>query len=137
MKHLRSIITIALIATLGWGIAQANWADPTIEPLGDGREIPVHSGSDQIKEGALAVQDVFFVAQNAQFDQTVFAQGIIRGGGPQASGPVLFGDQVYRVGIEANGTMYTRGIISSPSLINQGDQRQVCADQYGYLSLCQ
>lgn len=140
MKYSRHIAIVAIIAFLGVTVAAASWSDPAIVPVGGNRDTPVNSSIfDQIKNQGLGVQ-TFFVANNAQFDQAVFASGMIRGGTP-ATNPMLpstvsFGDTTHQVGIDANGTFYVTETITSPTLGNIG-QRQVCADQYGFLSLCQ
>ena len=143
MKKYQLIITIAVVVILGAAVATAQWSDPQTLSVSNPEEkhIPVNSSNVlQIKQNAgLVVGDPFLVTENAQFDQAVLVAGTIRGGNnPRNPDNVYFGGPVNEVGIEANGTFYVRDEITSPSLATGNNTvKQVCADQYGFLSLCQ
>ncbi len=143
MKKYQLIITIAVIVIIGTAVATAEWIDPQTLSVGNPEEkyIPVNSSSVlQVKQNAgLVVGDPFLVTENAQFDQAVLVAGTIRGGNnPRNPDNVYFGGPVNEVGIEANGTFYVRDEITTPSLATPiNTLKQVCADQYGFLSLCQ
>jgi hypothetical protein len=139
-QYLHHIGKGLVIALVGATVVGAAWSEPSTSPSAGNRDIPVNSSSfHQIKPQGLGVQ-TFFAAGNAQFDQAVFASGMIRGGTP-AMNPmqpttVYFGDTTNKVGIDANGTLYVTDTITTPVLSNIG-QQQVCADQYGTLVICQ
>ncbi len=149
MKKYQVIITICAIAILGFTAVRAEWSDPQSGEGSDTVYIPVNSSSAlQIKTEGLAVGGTFLVTDNAQFDQGVFIPetATIFGGDPlyvtqgtpnnPSPRTIYFGGPNNEVGIEANGTFYVRNEITTPTLSNT-TLKQVCADQYGYLSLCQ
>lgn len=149
MKKYQLIITIGVVVIVGFTAVRAAWFDPQTVPgqissADQGVYIPVNSGnSHQIKTQGIGIGGGFIAVDDAQFDQGVFVPGVIRGGDPIYSNPgpstVSFGGPNNEVGIEANGTFYVRDEIATPSLAtgNNTVVKQVCADQYGFLSLCQ
>jgi hypothetical protein len=133
------IITALTLVILGVSVTRAAWSEPSFPPVTVNRAAPVNSGRiHQIKDQGLGVQ-TFFVATNAQFDQAVFASGMIRGGSP-ATNPmtpstVSFGDAIYTTNIEATGEISVKDTIQAVPLTNPA-VRQLCADEQGYIRSC-
>ncbi len=134
------IVTGVAVALIGIGVASAAWSEPSFPPVSVNSAPPVNSGRvHQIKSQGLGV-NTFFVAGNAQFDQAVFAGGIIRGGSPTTNpmtpSVITFGDATNVTSIEANDEIRVQDTITATPLGSTTIQ-QLCADAQGYIVPCQ
>jgi len=131
---------LAIVVSVGLSYVHAAWTNPSAGPIGGNLSAPVTAGSvSQIKPGGLSV-DTFIATQNAQFDQTVFFRGSIRGGAPLASAPVLkvggqSGTNSHVVITNVNGDVRAQATLGSDELVATQKSR-LCADDQGHVVYC-
>jgi hypothetical protein len=124
--------------------AYAAWTAPTGSAPANNVDVPLHVGPDQIKidapaspnnSGGLSVGS-FIANQNAEFDQQVFFNGMIRGGnGSTADSQVSFGDSSHVVNANVKGDTSAKGLLTNNSLSNT-QATTLCAATDGTISLC-
>ncbi len=130
-----TFILLGLVVALALNASADTWAGPTGSAPANNIAAPLHVGPDQIKAGGLSV-GTLAVAQNAEFEQQVFFNGMIRGGnGSTADSKVSFGDTAHIVNGTVKGDVNATGTLTSAQLANSSST-SVCAATDGTISLC-
>lgn len=119
-------------------ISAQTWTDPTTTPSGDNMEVPVNAtGVSQTKQGGLSV-GAFIAAQDAQFDQQLFLNGMVRGSDPtdlSADSTVLFGGNGKTVSGSVTGNLSADTFIQMTTL-GGAAATPLCADEMGNIIAC-
>ncbi|HWC57506.1 MAG TPA: hypothetical protein VG621_00940 [Candidatus Paceibacterota bacterium] len=143
-KVLPVVISLAfgILLSVGLSYATSTWTAPSQTPPSGNLPPPVNEivNGDQIKNGDLSV-DGFIAAKDAQFDQELFLNGIVRGGVPgDTSSTVHIGGKdtsgvVHNVTVNVEGNVSATDYIRSSPLSNTQTDN-VCATASGTLVLC-
>ncbi len=149
MKHkiipqLLILISGIVLAVGASYVHAALFTEPTGAPVMSNKDVPIHVGADQVKNGGLSV-GTFLANQNAQFDQQVFLGGttarMVRGGAPAtANSTVNIGgfnvdNSVDRVKTMVDGSVFANSLEGTD--LSNNSSRKVCANAAGKLVLCE
>jgi hypothetical protein len=140
-------IAFGLVVAAGISVAAAGtWNGPTATAPANNVDVPIHVGPDQRKTtgnctsfncGGLSV-GAFSVFQNAEFDDQVYFNGMIRGGAPipaTTDSKVTFGDGGHLVNGVTTGDLNATGALQSQAISNT-QSTPVCAASDGTIYLC-
>lgn len=136
MKHTFkkiALTTFGLVVLLGatYVFAGGVWNSPSAAAPGANIPIPIHEGTDQIKDAGLAVTS-FLASQDALFKQEVFFRGTLRAVSLTNSVETIpIGSDV-----TATGDITTTKNIKSTTLVNTTGTETLCADANGKIILC-
>jgi hypothetical protein len=141
----------ALVVTMIFvgGIAYGAWSEPT-RPFPSGREVPVHEGPSQVKDGDLTVGGTFIANKAAQFIQDALFANVIRGGSPSATNSTVFIGGTNAAGQKITQSLVLNGYARAKQNVNVGcvstannpcgittvSTNQLCADSTGKIIFC-
>jgi hypothetical protein len=144
LKNLKFIIIGLVVASSFTALAAGTWNDPTANAPANNVAVPIHTGPDQVKTTATCVSGncgglsvgPFAVFSNAEFDQQVFFNGMIRGGSATTTdSQVNFGDTSHEVNGTVAGNVSAVGALQSKSVANASSS-PLCAGTDGTIVVC-
>lgn len=138
MKHLLSQLKLVLVLIFLATAVSFAYVPPAAGPTSNNNEIePLNEGvTAQAKVGGLSVE-AFQAQGNAWFKDDVAMGGALLGGTPLVTGSLYVGDNTRTVAAAVNGSVFTGGTISSPSLKpGTSSSGKLCADANGVFIPC-
>lgn len=137
-------IIFGLILAFAASVFAGTWTNPTTTAPGGNLAVPIHTGPTQVKGsgactagncGGLSV-GTFSVAKNAEFDQDVYFNGVVRGDTPaDTASSVNFGDSTHVVNATINGNASVVGVLKSGGVANSSSA-SLCAGVDGAIKVC-